>query len=167
MPVIFACAPSGGRNSAPPAGSGTLVVYGFAPDAMSGECKLGIGPSGSQKIETYLSAGWGPGGQEPGYFSERLRPGAWDLFQIVCGDFGIDRIIGPRGYSMRAGTFRPYGTFSVPGDGPVFIGAIVMESAADSWHRFRVDTNAAAAGSYLREKGIDEAPRLSHLRLVD
>lgn len=90
----------------------TNAVIGLSKGTISGPCAIGIGPSGSRKIATIVefATAWPADTQTAAYRSVRLGPGEWDLYQIQCGQFAIDRPAGPRGFTpARApfGLWRP------------------------------------------------------------
>ena len=151
--LLTACAPDGETNagSAP---AGTLVVLGFAPGDLEGQCRLGIGPSGKRKISVQLDVGWGLNDGATTYHTARLKPGEWDVFQIACGNFAIDRRFGPPGYTARSQSYRALAHFSIDAASTVYLGNIVLQNAGDaSWQRFGMALDRPAAELHLRETG--------------
>lgn len=149
----------------------TNAVIGLSKGTISGPCAIGIGPSGSRKIATIVefATAWPADTQTAAYRSVRLGPGEWDLYQIQCGQFAIDRPAGPRGFTPRSGTFRALATFSVGSQSPIYLGNVELKSAGDDgWQIFGIGLDAQGARKHLaRQNATGDRPlELSPLRHV-
>ena len=149
----------------------TDVVFGFSKGTMSGSCALGIGPSGGRKITTVLDLATSSRVDEKSavYRTIKLSPGEWDLYQIQCGHFAIDRPAGPRGFTPRSGTFRALANFTVGPQSPIYLGNVELKSAGNSgWQYFAIRLDAQAARKHLAAQKIigDRPMELSPIRHV-
>ena len=172
--VVFFCtlnACSSPKSTADTGLPKTDVVFGFSKGTMSGSCALGIGPSGGRKITTVLdlATSWRADEKSAVYKTIKLSPGEWDLYQIQCGHFAIDRPAGPRGFTPRSGTFRALANFTVGPQSPIYLGNVELKSAGDNgWQYFaiRIDTQAARDHLAAQQINSERPMELSPIRHV-
>lgn len=104
-----------------------VVVIGFSPIGLSGECRIGFGRAGTGNLSREVRTGWNDRGDATLFGSEVFEAGAWDLYQFGCGGEVIDRPRDGRGYSNQGTEFDAMARFRLRPGEVLYLGDIVIE----------------------------------------
>ena len=119
---------AGGRAALTETGRG-VVVLGLTPTGLTGECVIGVGREATGTISHQIRMGWAGPSTPTLWGSQSLHAGFWEVYQIRCGDEGLDRLDGPRGLSPTATRYRPMAGFTLGRGEALYLGTIVLRTA--------------------------------------